>query len=399
MKSWRGLPCRKVGNTMKKIQKYRLGIQILCLFLTVMGFFTNFKATTLVIVGVTLFTGTFYCGWVCPYGFIQEVFSKLGKRLGIKKRKMPKNIQRILVFSRYIVFGVVMLIGTDFIFSVMSFDPRVNFGNLLLGNTVKIGAIIVLSLFLMVSLLFERPFCNYLCYEGAKYGLMSSLRFLTIKRNEATCVDCKKCDKACPMNIEVSKCSNIRSTQCINCFQCISSCPVKDTLNYGKISINKNQKKKNFAVVAGVLVVISSFIVFYFLNSSNFLEKIKSEIQNSNTLQKVAEEKVKEESTENSIVSSKNTGAAAGIKDGVYTGEGEGFRGMITVEVKVENEKIVSVEVIEYRDDFKWFNRANSILPASIVREQSTEVDLVSGATYSSIGIRDSVKNALEKAK
>lgn len=399
---------------MKKIQIYRLGVQILCLILTVVGFFINFKAAMLVIMGLTLLSGAFYCGWVCPYGFIQDLSSKLGQLLGIKKRKMPSGIQKVIVFSRYIIFGLVMLITTDYIFSIMSFDPRVNFGNLLSGNVITIGVVGVMCFFIMIALFFERPFCNYLCYEGAKYGLMSSFRFLTIKRDKSTCVSCKRCNKVCPMNIEVSKCSSLRSLQCINCFQCVSSCPVKGTLNYGKVNMSKGEKRRYLTMLAVALVLISGFLVYNIVNGSNLLNSKNMHGANSTngttvteTLPKTSEKSAVitgdssenlGQNTENVSEDAKKLGDAAGIADGVYTGEGSGFRGTMTVEVTVKDQKILSVEVVEHRDDQKWFNRANNTIPNSIVESQSTDVDVVSGATYSSIGIRDAVKDALDKA-
>jgi uncharacterized protein with FMN-binding domain/ferredoxin len=460
---------------MKKIQVYRLGVQVICLVLTVVGFFVNFKAAMLVIMGLTLLSGVFYCGWICPYGFIQDISSKLGQLLGIKKRKMPRRIQNVLVFSRYIIFGLVTLIATDLIFNIMSFDPRTNFGNLLSGNVVTAGVIAVMCFSVLVALFFDRPFCNYLCYEGAKYGLMSSFRIFTIKRNNSKCVNCKKCDKACPMNIEVSKCSNLRSPQCINCLQCVSSCPVKGALNYGKMNMKKNEKKKMVTALAVTVVLISGYIVYNILSGTNPLnnkvnatnetqvtvsENLESTLEESTVTTKEGTESTTEDkivnnetesmnnenantnansettsentetssentetssentetssentetSSENTETSSENTeiivedaknlGDAAGIADGVYTGEGEGFRGNMIVEVTVKDQQIVSVEVVDHREDRRWFNRANNSIPDSIVESQSTDVDLVSGATYSSIGIRDAVKDALGTLK
>lgn len=409
---------------MKDIQKYRFATQLLCLILTILGFFTNFKVAMLVIMALTLFSGVFFCGWICPYGFMQDLFSKLGQLLGIKKRKMPKSIQKILVFSRYIIFALIMLISADIIFSIMSIDPRANLGNLLSGNSVTLASIAVICFFALIALFFERPFCNYLCYEGAKYGLMSSFRFFTIKRDKTTCVNCKKCDKCCPMNIEVSKCSNLRSPQCINCLQCVSNCPVKGALNYGKINMEKSEKKRYFTLLTAALVLISVFIVYNILNGTNLLnnkhnanspkgttvtetlpstsEKSPVIIEDNSEKPSVIIEDTSEnlgEDTKNSEENNENLGDAAQISDGVYTGEGKGYRGMMTVQVTVKNQQITEVKVVEHGDDRKWFNRANNAIPDRIVENQSTDIDLVNGATYSSIGIRDGVKDALEKAK
>ncbi|TCO67737.1 FMN-binding protein [Marinisporobacter balticus] len=384
---------------MKKIQKYRLGVQILCLVLTIAGFFADFRGTMLVIIGLMLLSGVFYCGWVCPFGFMQDLFSKLGSLLCIKKRKMPIAIQKVLVFSRYILLGLVFLIGSDFIFSIMSFDPRVNFEKLLLGNMVAISFIGILCFFVLIALFFERPFCNYFCFEGAKYGLMSYFRLFTITRDKSLCVNCKKCDKACPMNIEVSKCNNLRALQCINCFQCVSSCPVKGSLHYGKTNMKKREKKRYLAMLTSVLVLIGAFLVYNIYNGDNPLNIKNKHHAEANVDKNTMIEPLPSTSDEITVITDKcveNLGDGSGIADGVYTGKGEGFKGTITVQVTVNNEQIIAVEVIENRDDKKWFNRANDVIPDSIVDSQSTDANVVSGATYSSRGIIDGVKDALK---
>ncbi|QZY54531.1 FMN-binding protein [Crassaminicella profunda] len=385
---------------MKKIQKYRLVVQILCLVLTIFGFFTNFKATLLLILGLTLLSGVFYCGWICPYGFIQDLFSRVGRLLGIKKKKMPIFIQKVLVFSRYILLALVSLIGSDLIFNIMSFDPRINFEKLLLSDIGTIGSITVMLFFVFIALFFDRPFCNYFCFEGAKFGLMSHFRVFTIKRDKSTCVNCKKCDMTCPMNIEVSKCTNLRSPQCINCFKCISSCPVKGTLTYGKANMIQREKKKYLAMLISVFVLIGAFLVYNIYNGTNPLNLENKHLSESTSDKTMLGETASSKSNEFTVISeedSKSLGDGAGIADGIYTGKSEGFRGPMTVQVTVKNEHIIAVEVIEHRDDRKWFNRANNVIPDKIVNKQNADVNAVSGATYSSRGIIDGVKNALKK--
>lgn len=86
---------------------------------------------------------------------------------------------------------------------------------------------------------------------------------------------------------------------------------------------------------------------------------------------------------------------AEGFGDGVYKGEAVGFKGIIKTDVTIENERIKSIVVTSHQDDAKWFNHANEIIPSEIIDNQTTQVDTVSMATYSSTGIINSVKNAL----
>lgn len=83
----------------------------------------------------------------------------------------------------------------------------------------------------------------------------------------------------------------------------------------------------------------------------------------------------------------------------VLTGVGSGFGGDLTVEVTVEGTTITNVEVISHSDTAGISDSAIEQVPAAIVEANSTEVDTVSGATYTSEGIIEAVNAALESAE
>ncbi len=85
-------------------------------------------------------------------------------------------------------------------------------------------------------------------------------------------------------------------------------------------------------------------------------------------------------------------------KNGVYTGSAEGYRGTITVKVTIKDGKISKIDVVSYSDDESFFSRAKTLL-SKIISGQTTNVDVVSGASYSSRGLINAVRNALSKAK
>ena len=85
------------------------------------------------------------------------------------------------------------------------------------------------------------------------------------------------------------------------------------------------------------------------------------------------------------------------MKDGRYQGIGMGFKGNVRVEVKVTGGKIASINVIDNIDDAPFFDKAKSLIP-NIISSQTANVDSVSGATYSSNGIKSAVRDALKKA-
>lgn len=88
---------------------------------------------------------------------------------------------------------------------------------------------------------------------------------------------------------------------------------------------------------------------------------------------------------------------AAAYKDGTYYGSGTGFGGPLKVMVEISDGKIVSIEIVENSDGSSYISKASALI-GSIISSQSTNVDTVSGATYSSVGIIQAVRDALSQA-
>ena len=87
------------------------------------------------------------------------------------------------------------------------------------------------------------------------------------------------------------------------------------------------------------------------------------------------------------------------LNDGYYEGAGNGFAGPVKLFIEIKDKSIVGIYIVKTSDDAGFFNRAKEGVTASILEKQSTDVDTVSGATYSSRGIIEAVSNAMEAAK
>ena len=185
---------------------------------------------------LALIAGPVFCGWVCPLGTIQEWVSKIGKKL-FKKRFnhfIPSKVDRWLRFTRYaILIWVVYMTATSLKLVFSDFDPYFALFNFWTGE-VAIGGLAALGLTLGLSLLMERPWCKYACPYGAFQGIFNRLRVARLQRNAETCINCKACDRACPMGIVVSQQTVVRDHQCIACMECTSeaACPVPATLEF-----------------------------------------------------------------------------------------------------------------------------------------------------------------------
>lgn len=109
-------------------------------------------------------------------------------------------------------------------------------------------------------------------------------------------------------------------------------------------------------------------------------------------------ERVTDTETEDAAEDTQTATGSFELADGVYKGSATGFSGPVTVAVTIMDKKIISIDILSSTDDEAFFNRAKAVIDR-IIASQSFDVDVVSGATYSSNGIIGAVKNALTGEK
>lgn len=137
-----------------------------------------------------------------------------------------------------------------------------------------------------------------------------------------------------------------------------------------------------------IITIVSSICAFFIIFA--LLNQYKGNVDDKQIA--MNEQKNKHEDT----TEDKNTTKDADTTN--YEGIGAGFKGDIKVLVGLSNDKITNIKVVEYKDDEKWFLRAKEQIIPDILEAQSTDVDVVSGATFSSKGIIEAVNDALGKA-
>lgn len=195
------------------------------------------------VVGFFLFTGAFLgrvvCGFLCPFGLVQDLLYKIP--FFAKRKNMPGH--KGLVWIKYVILALMVVILPMFAVNAYGIsDPwfckylcpsGTLFGGIPLiatndGLQQALGGLFIwkMSVLLVIlawSLWVYRPFCKYLCPLGAIYGWFNPIALSRFQMDKEACIDCKKCKAVCPMDIPVYAKPN--SAECIKCGKCLQACP------------------------------------------------------------------------------------------------------------------------------------------------------------------------------
>jgi len=237
-----------------------------------------------------------FCGMLCPLGTMQELLGNLGrlvfgKKLFGKNAKfrlplvVPGKLDRVLRFLKYgiLVLVIVMAWVTGTLW-MQSFDPWTAYAHMF--NPAELTAywigFAVLLASLVLSFVFERFFCKYLCPMGAFLGLVGRFSPFKPRRNAEVCSSCMKCNKVCPVNVSVADCKTVTSMECISCMKCVDVCPDKGALEIriGKLRISP---------LAAVAIVVTLFFAVLF--SLEFVGMDRYSGRQSPTLREIATQK------------------------------------------------------------------------------------------------------------
>ena len=180
------------------------------------------------LIGVLLVGGAF-CGWVCPFGAVQDLMNWIRRKLHIREIQVSPRVDRVLRYGRLLVLGMVLYqtISTVKLWFA-DWDPyRTLFG---LGWLFEFNlatswfAYTVVIVVLAASLLIERAWCRYACPLGGAISLLGNFSLLRIRRSDDSCKGCNVCQTPCPVKLPVATAETV-SGDCIGCLACVQSCP------------------------------------------------------------------------------------------------------------------------------------------------------------------------------
>ena len=197
--------------------------------------FSCYISGFLILLGVLL--GRLICGFLCPFGWFQELLHR------IPTRKLSTKKLRPLTYLKYVILLVMVVLLPAFAVNDVGMgDPF--FCKYLCPQGVLEGAIplalvnsgiraalgklftwklCILLAVAALSVLFYRPFCKWLCPLGAFYALFNKVSLLQMKVDANACISCGKCVKVCSMDVDVTKAPD--HAECMRCGKCVLACP------------------------------------------------------------------------------------------------------------------------------------------------------------------------------
>ncbi len=218
------------------------------------------------------FWGRFICGWMCPFGFVQDLLYKIPVKC--KKKNIPGH--RYLMQIRWAVFILLVLLLPSVVVNSVGIGKPwfceflcpsgTLFGGIPLAVMNKgirsaagvrfIWKMLILAIILLLSVFFYRPFCKYLCPLGLFYGMFNPVSFYHFSVDKDKCVRCGECQKVCGMDIKVWE--NPNSSECIRCGACKTICP-NQAISSGCKPGSVMEKKRYLISVS--LFVLSVFFI------------------------------------------------------------------------------------------------------------------------------------------
>ncbi|MCC7427814.1 MAG: 4Fe-4S binding protein [Alphaproteobacteria bacterium] len=162
-----------------------------------------------------------FCGWLCPFGALQELLGRAARALRLPQLRLPFVLHERLVPAKYILFFALFAISLGDMALAFRAAEAEPFKTAIILRFMRWGPLLAYALVLLVGALFiERMFCRYLCPLGAAIALPARMRmFNWLKRRRQCGTECQICAQNCPVQA-IHPNGEINPNECIHCLQC-----------------------------------------------------------------------------------------------------------------------------------------------------------------------------------
>ncbi|MDO4571777.1 MAG: 4Fe-4S binding protein [Clostridia bacterium] len=200
--------------------------------------------------------GRFICGFLCPFGLVQDLLYKIPTRkIGAFRADRPLRYVKYLVLALLVVLLPALLLnaagaGTPWFCKLLCPAGTLGGGVPLMladgGLRAQAGLLFYWKLFVLIALLalsvcLYRPFCKYLCPLGAAYALFNRVSLYQLRVDGESCTRCGRCKSVCRMGVDPVR--NAASAECIRCGDCVKTCP-QAAIRAGFCAKKNLQKRK-----------------------------------------------------------------------------------------------------------------------------------------------------------
>lgn len=193
----------------------------------------------LMLVGALL--GRFICGWLCPFGLVQDLFYRVP--FFRKINHFPGD--KVLRYLKYVILFVFVILMPLFVVDVVgqgapAFCKYICPSGTLLGGIPLVAKnpflqtmvgflfrwkVTILIITVLAAIIIYRPFCKYICPLGATYAMFNRISLYRLHVDSNKCINCGACQKTCKMGVDPTETPN--SAECIRCGDCARACPKK----------------------------------------------------------------------------------------------------------------------------------------------------------------------------
>jgi len=218
--------------------------------------------------------GKTWCGWICPFGLVQDWLTALRKKIGLRESRISPRTMAGLGWIKYALLAYLLVLPplitagffhSDFYLPFCSICPAKAIMPLFIGNTnylsldltnivttgFSVSLLIITGAMLAGMFVKERFFCVF-CPLLALIHILKPLNALRLVKLPSRCIGCGSCRRVCPMDIEKvfreKEKSDVQVSACLTCGTCIESCAADRALGLRWLGVKIVESSRRLAL-------------------------------------------------------------------------------------------------------------------------------------------------------